>query len=439
MAYLQARSNIGRAGVTYAGYAPPRFRVYVNSVDKTSSFLKGEWVITDTLDETPSTLRARVRGFTPEVGHPIQVLHCTPNEYLFDGHLLRVTARVQSGQTVQYDLEAQDQSFRIDRTAPHGRRRSLGINTLVREWFGGRGAPLNADFAPGYIASALGNVSDLTFDGSQPITACLTKLAKSVGGYWRLNPGRRTIDIFTPGGDADGNRPGLVNTSTNAWDLVYTRDATQIRTGILAIGSGGSTVSPTATGATSITVTECGWYDPAGGTVYIGGMPNVYTAPSKTSGEGVLGMAGWSTEWGSGDGLSHDVAANEVVRHSYMNTAASVDSWGGALGSITGLQYTNLRAYDLGANAVGSLVEAQLSLYGLPVGTLEYTTDARWVRPGQYVAASVTSPAAVQGTFVIQAVETTPRVATNSVISFQKRVRAGAYTMGLSDLLARLA
>lgn len=442
MAYLQARSNIARAGVTYAGYAPPRFRVYLNGVDKTAYFLKDTWVITDTIDETPSTLRARVTGFVPAVGNAITVLHCTPNEYLFDGYIRRVTARVQTGQVVQYDLEATDAAFRLDAIGvPTGRHRQQGINTFVREWFGGAGAGLShSGFDTGYLAQALGNVPDLRCDGITPITGVLTRLAKLVGGYWRLNPGRRTLDVFTPGGDADGNRPTLTNTSA-IWNLVYTEDATQLRNSVYVIGSGGSVVSPTAAGATSLTVTESGWYSTSltGGTVLLNGIPHTYTGPSRLSGEGVLGISAYSTEWGSGSGLAEDVAATEIPRLVYVGgNVTAANSWGGAMGSISGTQRAYVRAFDQSHTGVTSLGAAQLTAYSLPVKSLDYVTDARFVRPGQYVSASITSPTAVQGTFVIQTVETRPRVVTQSLVSFQKRVRAGTYTVGLSDLLARL-
>lgn len=444
MAYLQARSNIARAGVTYAGYAPPRFRVYVNGTDRTSSFLKDTWVVTDTINEIPSTMRARVTGFAPSVGNAITVLYCTPDEYIFDGYIQRVTARVQMGQAVKYDIEASDATFRLDALGtPTGRHRHQGISSFVREWFGGRGVGLAHDgFNTGYIPNALGDVPDFQCDGIATISATLTRLAKAVGGYWRLNPGRRTIDIFTPGDDADGNRPGLVNTGQDFWNLVYTQDATQLRNSIYVIGSGGSAVSPVAAGATSMTVTECGWYSNSlsGGTVLLGGIYHAYGGPSVLSGTGVLGVTNYSTEWGSGDGLAVDVAQNDIPRIVYSGgDPTAANSWGGAMGSISGTQRAYVRAFDQTHTGVTSLGVAQLDLYKLPVGTLEFETDKRWIRPGQYLASSVTSPAAVLGTFVVQQVETRAKVMTNSVVKLQRRVTAGSYIRGLSDLLAKLA
>lgn len=60
--YLEARAGLARAGVTYAGFAQPTFRVYIDGVDRTSLFYKDStFVITDVLGAMPSTLRARLR------------------------------------------------------------------------------------------------------------------------------------------------------------------------------------------------------------------------------------------------------------------------------------------------------------------------------------------------------------------------------------------
>lgn len=447
MAYLEARAGLARAGVTYSGFAAPRFQITVSGVDRTSAFLKdGTWSIIDTINDGLSVFQSTVRGsasWTPTVGTPIDVLYCTPDEYLFRGHIMRVTTRAQMGQSAIYNLEASDQGWMIDRKDPpwgHYGQGTQGINTALQllinsfTYHSVGSLALTIDgFAPGHIPNSLGAMPERHYDGMGPrLRSILTDVADAIGGYWRCNRRSRTIDLFVPGSGTDTNQPVLVNSST-VRNLSYIQDGTQIRNYNLVVGGGTPTTSIAGYGTYFVPVSEVGWFqNSTGTTAYAEGVGPFYVSSvvdGRASGVGSLIVSSIGTTFQ----LKADIPLNTMIRVAYGPFAIVTkesQQWGVTLGCTSFDGYQGHTRRELSANyaTVQSLAYATYNIYNKPLGSLEYTTTDRWVRPGMVVSASISSPAAIQGSFIVEEVVTTPRLITGTVVECDKRVRAATST-----------
>jgi len=91
----------------------------------------------------------------------------------------------------------------------------------------------------------------------------------------------------------------------------------------------------------------------------------------------------------------------------------------------------------LSAQEAQDRAEADVTMFEYPTQTIGYTTTDRWARLGQYICASITSPVAVQGTFVCQHMTLARRRVDGTNVEWYKRVSAGPYRRELSDLLRR--
>lgn len=377
----------------------------------------------------------------PVVGQQITVVYCTPDEYLFRGILVRVTTQVQAGQPAIYSIEAVDATWLWARYPMEARFDNLGINTAI--------ARILPAESRGHVPSSLGNVPEMRFSGTTMVSTALTRLSKVVGGYWRVKPHAETIDLFVPGSDEDGNRPVLTNSSTLR-QLSFVTDATQLRRVTLVEGSGGTVVSPATVFSNSLTVTEVGWY----GRFLTNSEDPSLTVTETGSYAQAMGMIegnmiAFNPPGGSGQGTINSIVPiynpaeyglpNDVPHGAILRTLGYAFDPTSETRFDAYILVHAIQAWDLSGNAVASLAWADNAMYKTPLTSIRYTTDARWMRVGQYVCASITAPTSVVGTFVIQRMTTTPRVVTDSLVVFDKTVEAGPYLKDVSALLARLS
>jgi len=439
---LEARANIARAGVTYAGWAEPVAAFTLGGTDRSTDIPAETFQIEAQLESTSTATFRVVNGAAPTVGQAVELLTCTPDEYLFRGRVLRVTmARISVAASAVYDVEAADDTWLMDRyKRVWAVWRSCGINTIVADLLD---RFTDGGFAIGSVPASLGDVDEFICRG-ELVSRALTRLAKMCGGYWRINPRARTVDIFTPGADNDGNAPTWENDS-DLKQLTLMTDASQLRTRTEVIGGGAATTAVTGGGqagsSVSCAVDEVGWY-----TVANGRLRADYQKHTVAGGD--LAFAN-DRSVGSGPGTviitppADDIPVGTVLaavgqQESSGAPSAAETAWAATLGGgLSGFVQHVIEDGHLSAQEAQDRAEADVTMFEYPTQTIGYTTTDRWARLGQYICASITSPVAVQGTFVCQHMTLARRRVDGTNVEWYKRVSAGPYRRELSDLLRR--
>jgi hypothetical protein len=209
-------------------------------------------------------------------------------------------------------------------------------------------------------------------------------------------------------------------------------------------GGGGQTAADTGGGAATIAVTECGWYNQAGGTCLIEQSEVTYTGVSAASGPGAL--TGCS-------GLAHDVAAGVDV-----DLLVTADSGGGQTALAAALATTHAGHSGIATHYVVdrrlSLSEAtarasaELTFYSQSEKSLSYAIEqsrngqALHTLPGKSVSVNFSSsPETVVATFRIQQVTFTlsaPFVTGAGAVEFNRAVSMQVHRRSLVDLLSQL-
>lgn len=324
-AIQQARAGLARSGATRSNYFTTRSIVLIGGVDYRNNVKKGTLRSSDILNDQPDTAsltvftRQSVGGFAgavsgfasafdpdgfyslgstastvpaPVVGATLILADGADNNRYFGGTIVRSKQRpTKNPQGVavgieQYDIQATDWTWLFNR------------KTLTKQYPAGTLANIVAidiveSFTDGFTtnnvqAAAPALTSALTFKGMRAGDA-MGKLCQSIVPNYNWYP---DVDQDVHFFDTEATkRPKSIVPGVYTYDqLEHQDDLTQIRTRILAEGSGGSTTEPVPALSTSIPVDECGWYSQTGGTV-CSASQNIlitYTGVSATSGPGDL-------------------------------------------------------------------------------------------------------------------------------------------------------
>lgn len=436
MAYLEARAGIARAGVTYAGWASPRVQLKIAGTDRTSTIHLNTWRVEDRIDG-PSIASFTVNGtsYTPTVGQTVSFLFCTPNEWLFTGVILRARVRrVQknSGTTKLWDCEAVDDTWLLDRYArPVIEIENCGINTAVRRILD---QFTNGGFLPGTIPAALGNVDSFSADGSETVSQCLVRLARSVDAYVRVTP-YRTVDVFEAGDLADGHVTAWGN-STALGELEYEVDLSQVRNKTYCVGKAVATTASAGAGATTISVDECGWFASSGGTILVGANLATYTGVSAASGPGTLtGVSGIAARVGEGDTVSVVGVAEDTTAQTDM--AATLG------GGLSGVITHRMEDGRVNATTATAMAASDVAFFKDAITAVSGMSRERHIAAGQTRTITITDPMTISGTVLIHSVEITPGPRVNTTAGgpahLLKRIQASRYQQSVRAFLRRVA
>lgn len=396
MAYLEARAGIARAGVTYAGWAEPRFTITVGGTAQTANILHDSFVVQRSIRSAAATMRFRCVNFTPTLGQRVEVLGCTPNERLFSGAIVRRTQRIQMGLTAIYECEAVNDIWLLDFLQPYGVMGPRGLRQAL-EYLCTTWAP---DFRVGFVASGLANVPTTTFTGSRrPSDIISDWVSTNDGAYWRVRPDR-TIDVFTASTVPDGNGLTIINgTAVSAFSEMS--DIAQITTQVASVGQTTTLTSAYRANASTLSVAECAIFDPAGGKVLAPSGVGIYSAVSAASGAGTLTLT---------TALTTDLAADTPV--AYLNIQGdltAISDLSTALAVTNGTAERWLLDPSTTYAAATARAIAFLGANNEAASTIRYRTTERRVEPGQAVAVNITAPITLAATYVITDVETTIR------------------------------
>lgn len=436
MGFLQARSGIGRSGVTYCGWTPPSIIATIGGTDCTVDILSSGWSLTLRADGTPPTFKFRTKTITPVLGQDLKLTYATPDEYLFAGTILQRTATPTGpGSTLlQWDCTAVGYQWLIDRyDKVLAQYASVGVGTIVADILA---RFTDGGFRVGYCPSSLGNLS-MTFTQDSNVYASLQRIATAAGNaVLEIGPDR-IVNLYPVGTYPEGALATLTQASVYRPPgpaFTYSEDLTQIRTRSICIGDGSTATAVASPGAAAIAVQDTSAFTPAGGMAISGVNRITYTGLASSSGPGSLtGCSGVLYDIGSGDSVNvlvdltdsgSQTALATLLGGSLSGKATNVQTGGGSLSETTARATADLATFDAVLDTLA----------------LSPKTPIRHLRAGQSIPINVTNPMTVSGTFSIQAVTITPRGPIGSLnFEVYQQMQLGNFSRSLVTLLTELS
>ncbi len=432
MAFYQARSNVCRAGVTYAGWTPPNISLTINGTDRTSKvIMDGNFVLTLKADGTPATMSFTVKDITPTVGQDVALKFAAPNEYLFAGTLLQAEAVILDTTIVQWHCTAVGYQWLLDRYDRVLKRyRSVGVGTMVADILY---TYTDGGFRVGYCPSSLGNLDmDFTFE---TVTGAMNRIAKAANAFWNVEPFDGTSRIVNMYDTYPQTAPATVTeTSIIGNQLTYQPDLTQVRTREVFQASGSTVSAAAAAASTTISVDDCSPFLSGGGSAVTGQSLITYTGVSAAGGAGDLtGVSGLLDDLAVGDAVDLIVITTDATATTNLATRLG--------GGLSGQATNYLSDGRLSAGEAASRSTTDLAVFDamLEDAGWTYKTMKRGLRVGQSVTVAVANPITVSGSFLIQVVTWKPYSifgGTNTKV-FQS-VEASRYVRSMTDLLSQL-
>ena len=419
MAYLHARAGIARSGVTYCGWTPPAFKVYIDGTDRTSSVLIEESTITLNA-ESPATFAFTVRNLIPTYGNDVKVAFASPDDYWFAGTLLQIQLRYINPTTFVYDCMATGYEWLIDRyDLVLAEYQSRGVNFIVGDIIA---RFTNGSFRVGYCPSSLGSLTmEFTYE---TVMGALKRIAKACAAQLDI-AFNRTVNVYLTYPDAAYTT--LTSSLIQLETFRSSTDLSQVRTRVLMQGRGSTATANTPLGSTSLPVAETQPFSSAGGTAVSGRNQITYTGLSVVNGAGSLtGVTG----------ISYDIAENDAVdvlataTDAGMNAQLAILLGGGMSGQATHYKQDG----RLSLSEATARATADLTAFGNALTNVQfiYRTYVRHLKAGRQIGSI--SPA--NGTFIIQSIQIRPYgKMSGTTANFFQQVALGPYAPGMADLL----
>lgn len=320
--FSQARANVMRSGASRCGYFDQRAILLLGSIDVSAHLDQDTLTVVDILNEQPDTASFDVTGIPVLAGQSVVVAIGAPDNRIFGGTVTNPTQKsVRGHAVVKTRVECTDWTFALNELTvtkqyPTGMLPHLVVLDLIANYSTG--------FTTGVSVktSAPALTAPLIFKGT-PLVDALQQVADAAsaaaGVKWSqyVDP-YQAIHFF----DVEPAQwPKPIVAGNILYDkLDIAQNLLQVRTRIIVEGGGGSTTAPTAAGATSIPVDECGWYDAAGGTLVSPAADIItYTGRSASSGPGNLtgipasGAGSIVTALLQGDSINLRVTVNDLA------------------------------------------------------------------------------------------------------------------------------
>ena len=389
-----ARSGIGESGTAVSGLVPFILRATIGAPAR--RLILKSFTLDESLDGAPARVTARVHGWTPRVGQELRLADDGATRYLFAGTILRRRASNQPGRPVIWNMEAVDYQFLLNAHAlVFEDFEAVAVNTAVARILA-RSTDAAAGFRIGCIHAALGRITQ-RFDGAR-VTDAIDRIATAAGAFWRVTPDKR-LDVFTD--LPSGNDPQTLSDQTAAEELDYEEGIQQTRTRVIAEGGGSHTTALVARGAATIPVDDITGYvvgAVSAPKVRVRGMLLSYTGTDALAGPGSLtGCTGIVSDIPQGAQVAYAHQRDDTTAQSSLATRL-----GGGLSGILVHRETSQPIQSVAE--AEDIAAADLGVFKHPLEGLTYRIVNPHYRPGLTVAASITTPFAITGTFRIQQV-----------------------------------
>lgn len=444
-ALMYARAGIMRAGASRADYYQPIVSCTIGGVRRETKLVVDTMVLSQHLNAEPDTLSVSCSGFTPIRGQEIVIGLGAIDNRIFGGHILRVKVSVSMKPAPIYQLDCIDYTWELGHKRVRGRQ---FIRTSAEQIIGS----LLSDFAPTF--SIYGRpfglpATDFQSNHEETLVEAITRLCKMVDLDWYVDENRK-VHLFAT---SEMSALSFTNT-TQAIELAYADDLSQIRTRTTETGGSTSATVATPVGATSLAVDDTRLF---GGAALIGGGGGASSIPMALVGANVISYTGRSVAHGpgfltgipdSGDlSIRYDIAQGESVRVFALDNNLGAQ---GSLATTLGAGHNGVIEHTMDDGSNGDAAAHAATLADL----LRYATDSerqltfktylKNYTLGRDILATVTTPLTISGVYQIYSVTWTtfpPSIATHTELNRQplKAIEAGINRRGGVQLLGVLA
>jgi hypothetical protein len=306
---------------------------------------KAGLTIHDALNDAPNTASLSVQGTAPVDGQDLRIsINSDTPRLLFNGTLQTtdLTYQGKPAQTV-WPVSAIDDLARLNQKRPFGVWYGTAADAIA--------GYLIAAFAPGFTATHVQSglpLIAITFDGTEPFSSCLSRIATLVGGAYYVED--LDLHLFqTETSDA----PDAIDSTPGRFlhdpPITVKTDDSQVRTRVYGKGHGEAVPSDVAGGATVIPIADAVMFNPLGGKAIAGTSPDgaqsqlIAYAGIQLGGTGSLVGPGATPSTAptltavAGAGLG-----NGVYTYAYTDVTAAGESLPSPLRSVTtGAAITN--------------------------------------------------------------------------------------------------
>ena len=275
-ALMYSLSGVLRSGAGRSGYYSPKVYIAIDGVARRTNTRVAGMSVVDILNETPSRASLTVDGFTPVKGDPVIItLGSTNGVKVFSGHALNVT-QIYEGKpaNLAFHLGCSDKTWLLNSRKVTKRYQSTSASDIAID--------LISTYAPTLssagVVSGLATLDEITFTNEE-LSDCLSRIAKRIGGYWKVDPEGVVRLFVTDVLQAPVTLTESVNTFRN---FQFTEDLSTVITRVTGEGGGANATILRILGDTTLPVETAAWYSSSGGTVISG--PQIITYTGKESG-----------------------------------------------------------------------------------------------------------------------------------------------------------
>lgn len=331
-------ATLAIAKTNFALYAPV---ITIAGVARTSNIRLESLSIQDLINEQPNLAHFTCVGITPTVGQDVKIgLGSVSSRDLVFGGTITTIEQIYEGTraNVAYHVTCQDYTYLLNRRRPLVTYTGVSATTILTSLIGS----YSSGFTTTGVVAALGAVT-ITFDGSRSLAECITDVASAIGGYWYPDYSRDIHFFLTETGgpttiDATNILP---SNSAGARTVAQHQDLSQVRTRVIVIGGGSSTLDQVLAGATSIQVRDGSFYSsgtlitPDSQTITYTALSNLAAPAAPSVGKG----------YGIGSNTTGDLRnISSITRSGTTVTVTTVGAHGYGTGSVVAI--TGTTVYD---------------------------------------------------------------------------------------------
>ncbi|MGH9309055.1 MAG: hypothetical protein ACRD1U_06765 [Vicinamibacterales bacterium] len=331
-----ARLGIMRLNAARLGTFQPRYRVFVNGVDRTGGgpalnvgVRIASATITHALNHEPDVAAFRCAGFEPLAGQSVAIYLGAEDlgHQLFGGRIIAADILYEGEipANIAFDCNCIDPTWLLNRQLVLQKYQNQSATTILKNIV----AQATIGVTTVHVELNLPTIDEITFTNEE-VSDAITRVMERIGGYWFLDYDG-DLHAFLATNEFAG--PITQAAPRTAAGFVKFEDLSQVVTKVIGIGGGSNAATNVDPGMTMLPIEEAAWYSASGGLVecrpqtitYTGrvaagvtsskvaGLPLVPPTPGTLFQAGTaLGAGTWSWRytWATRDGESLDSSSS---------------------------------------------------------------------------------------------------------------------------------
>jgi hypothetical protein len=242
-----------------------RVGIWIGGVDYRTRTRVGSLEIRDVMNDAPNTCTLTVDGTAPAVGQDLRItINANTPRLLFHGTLYSVELSYEGrARSSVWRCAANDDNARANQKRPFGTWAAVSASTIAAE--------LISTFAPGLTANHVQQnlpAVSVTFDGADPLSNCLKRLATLVGGYFYIDD--LDLHFYTTETTELPDPIDLAHPFAEDPRIALATDQSQLRNRVYGKGHGENVLADVLAGETIVPLADVAMFNPLGGQAMAG-------------------------------------------------------------------------------------------------------------------------------------------------------------------------